>query len=79
VDDGDGCVAPNVETVQSGAYKPLSRPLFVYVKTDALGRPEVKAFLEFMLDNETEIARSALFVPLTSEQLEKARDVLNQA
>lgn len=76
VDGGDGCVAPSSETVQSGDYQPLSRPLFVYVKTDELERPEVKAFLEFMLDNETEIARSALFVPLTSDQLEKARDVL---
>ena len=76
VDGGDGCVAPSSETVQSGDYQPLSRPLFVYVKTDELARPEVKAFLEFMLDNETEIAGSALFVPLTSDQLEKARDVL---
>jgi phosphate transport system substrate-binding protein len=79
VDDGDGCVAPSSETVQSGEYKPLSRPLFVYVKTDALERPEVKAFLEFMLDNQTEIAGSALFVPLTNDQLEKARDALEQA
>ena len=78
VDGGDGCVAPSSETVQNGDYQPLSRPLFVYVKTDALERPEVKAFLEFMLDNETEIAGSALFVPLTSDQLEKARDILNQ-
>ena len=64
VDDGDGCVKPTRETVQSGEYKPLSRPLFVYVKTEALQRPEVKAFLEFMLDNQSEIAGD-LFVPLT--------------
>jgi len=79
VDGGDGCVAPSSETVQSGEYKPLSRPLFVYAKKDALEKAEVKAFLDFMLDNQTEIAGSSLFVPLTSEQLEKARDALNQA
>ncbi len=79
VDDGDGCVAPNLETVQSGEYKPLSRPLFVYVTTDALARAEVKAFLEFMLDNQAEIAGKALFVPLTDDQLDKARDALNEA
>ena len=28
IDGGDGCVAPSVETVQDGSYKPLSRPLF---------------------------------------------------
>jgi len=75
VDGGNGCVAPTRETVQSGNYKPLSRPLFVYVKNDALKRPEVKAFLQFMLDRQTEIAGD-LFVPLTSEQLDKARAAL---
>ena len=30
VDDGNGCVAPSTETVQSGEYTPLSRPLFMY-------------------------------------------------
>lgn len=79
VDDGDGCVAPSVETVQTGEYRPLSRPLFVYVKNDAFARPEVKAFLEFMLDNQEEIAQDALFVPLTDVQVEKARSALEQA
>jgi phosphate transport system substrate-binding protein len=75
LDGGDGCIAPTRETVQSGTYKPLSRPLFVYVKKDALKRPEVKAFLEFILDRQAEIAGN-LFVPLTSEQLDKARSAL---
>ncbi len=78
VDGGDGCVKPTRETVQSGEYKPLSRPLFTYVKTEALERPEVKAFLEFMLDNQSEIAGN-LFVPLTEEQLDKARAALSDA
>ena len=45
IDGGDGCVAPSVETAQDGTYKPLSRPLFIYVKKEALARPEVEAFL----------------------------------
>jgi phosphate transport system substrate-binding protein len=75
VDGGDGCVAPTVETVQNGTYKPLSRPLFVYVKKNALQRPEVKAFLEYMLDNQADIAGD-LFVPLTEAQVENARQAL---
>ena len=31
VDGGAGCVAPSVATAQDGTYKPLSRPLFIYV------------------------------------------------
>ena len=73
IDGGDGCVAPSVETSQDGTYTPLSRPLFVYAKTKSLERPEVEAFIQYMLDNETEIAEASQFVPLTDEQLEKAR------
>ncbi len=36
IDGGDGCVAPSVEAAQDGTYKPLSRPLFIYVKTASL-------------------------------------------
>jgi phosphate transport system substrate-binding protein len=73
VDDGDGCVAPSVEAAQDGTYKPLSRPLFVYAKKASFERPEVQAFVEFILDNEQEIAEAAQFVPLTDEQLAKAK------
>ncbi len=45
IDSGDGCVAPSVETAQDGTYTPLSRPLFIYAKKEALERPEVEAFV----------------------------------
>jgi phosphate transport system substrate-binding protein len=76
VDGGGGCVEPTVDTAQSGEYVPLSRPLFMYVKSDALARPEVKSFLGYVLDNEREIAQQAQFVPLTDEQLQQAKDAL---
>jgi phosphate transport system substrate-binding protein len=79
IDGGDGCVAPSVEAAQDGSYKPLSRPLFIYAKKDSVQRPEVEAFLRFMLDHETEIAEAAQFVPLTDEQLRKAHDDLDAA
>jgi phosphate transport system substrate-binding protein len=79
VDGGDGCVAPSSETAQSGEYKPLSRPLFIYAKTASLQRPEVKAFIQFVLDNEQEIAQAAQFVPLTDEQLEQAKSDFESA
>jgi len=79
IDGGDGCVAPSVETAQNGTYKPLSRPLFVYVKNESLQKREVAAFLTYLLDNETEIAEASQFVPLTDEQLDKARSDLEAA
>jgi phosphate transport system substrate-binding protein len=79
IDGGDGCVAPSVETAQKGTYKPLSRPLFIYVKKEALSRPEVAAFLRYILDNEQAIAEASQFVPLTDEQLTKAETDLDAA
>jgi phosphate transport system substrate-binding protein len=76
IDGGDGCVAPTSDTVQNGTYKPLSRPLFVYVKAEALERLEVDAFLQYILDNQERIASAALFVPLTEDQLGKSRTQL---
>jgi phosphate transport system substrate-binding protein len=74
IDGGDGCVAPTAETVQSGEYKPLSRPLFIYPSDKALQRPEVKAFVEFYLENQQAITEQALFVQMTPEQLQAAQD-----
>ena len=79
IDDGDGCVAPSVDTAQDGTYKPLSRPLFVYAKNESLSRPEVEAFMTYLIDNATEIAEAAQFVPLTGEQVEQARSDLEAA
>ena len=67
------CVAPSVRTAQSGAYRPLSRPLFVYAKGSSFGRPEVRAFFAFVLANERAIATRADFVPLTKAQLRRAK------
>ncbi len=53
IDNGDGKpIAPNsIDVIRSGEYRPLSRPLFIYVNADSAKRPEVRAFVEFYLDN----------------------------
>ena len=79
VNDGSGCVKPTRETVQNGTYKPLSRPLFVYAKNSSLERPEVQAFLRFVIDNGTRIADAAKFVPLTPAQKQTAERKLDEA
>jgi phosphate transport system substrate-binding protein len=76
VDGGDGCIEPTVETIQSGEYKPLSRPLFMYPSTKALKRPEVKAFLQYVVDNYQAIADASQIVALSSEQADKTKSDL---
>jgi phosphate transport system substrate-binding protein len=76
VDGGDGCIEPTVETIQSGEYKPLARPLFMYPSTKALKRPEVKAFLQYVVDNYQAIADASQIVALSSEQADKTKSDL---
>ena len=71
--------APTVESAQSGDYKPLSRPLYIYAKKQSFAQPEIKAFIQFILDNEKDIAAAAQFVPLTDEQLQQAKETFQQA
>ncbi|HMJ96326.1 MAG TPA: PstS family phosphate ABC transporter substrate-binding protein [Thermoleophilaceae bacterium] len=76
VDGGDGCIAPTTETIQSGEYKPLSRPLFMYPSAKALKRPEVKAFLDYIEANFQAIAEASQIVPMDQGQADKAMAVL---
>jgi phosphate transport system substrate-binding protein len=79
VDAGGGCVTPSVKTVQSGTYKPLSRPLFIYAKRTSFQRPEVRSFIGYVFNNERAIAKKARFVSLTDKQLKKARNQYTRA
>jgi phosphate transport system substrate-binding protein len=79
VDGGKGCVGPSVETAQDGSYTPLSRPLFIYPSDAALKKPEVKAFVNYYLENATGIAESVGFIPLTEEQLEASETAAKKA
>jgi phosphate transport system substrate-binding protein len=77
IDGGDGCVEPSVETVQDGSYRPLSRPLFTYANEESLAAKDaLEPFLTFVLDNQARLAKGAKFVPMTEEQLNRARTAL---
>jgi phosphate transport system substrate-binding protein len=79
VDAGKGCVKPSKETIQDGSYKPLSRPLFMYPAARSISKPQVKAFLDFTLENADKIAETARIVPMTGEQATKATADLAKA
>jgi phosphate transport system substrate-binding protein len=76
VNAGSGCVKPSTEAIQSGDYKPLSRPLFMYPSEKALKRPEVKAFMDYVVENYQPIAEASQIVPMHQAQADKAKTVL---
>ena len=69
----NNCVAPSKATVHNAAYKPLSRPLFIYAKGSSFKRREVQAFIDYIFDNEVAIANRSDFISLTPKQLKRAK------
>jgi phosphate transport system substrate-binding protein len=77
VDGGKGCVAASEASVQDGTYTPLGRPLFVYVNNASYSeKPQVKSFLDFYIEKQSEIAELAIFIGLTAEQVAVAKKEL---
>jgi phosphate transport system substrate-binding protein len=79
IDGGNGCVRPSNASVQSRAYKPLSRGLFIYSKKKSFKRDVVAAFIRHIVVNEKAISNRARFVPLTKRQLAKLKRQYNTA
>ncbi|HWP38622.1 MAG TPA: PstS family phosphate ABC transporter substrate-binding protein [Gemmatimonadales bacterium] len=63
-DNGAGPIAPSLETVSNNTYQPLSRPIFIYVATRSLDRPEVAAFVKFYLEHAAELVSEVGYIPL---------------
>jgi phosphate transport system substrate-binding protein len=80
VDPGDGnCVKPTPETVRGNSYRPLSRPLYLYVRTSSLTRPEVKSFIEFYLNEVNQVAAEAGYVPVPDDVVRKSKQIFQDA
>ncbi|HUP89051.1 MAG TPA: PstS family phosphate ABC transporter substrate-binding protein [Longimicrobiales bacterium] len=73
VDAGSGCILPTEETIKNGSYKPLSRPLYIYVNNAGLQRPEVKAFVEYYLSNASKLVPQVGYVALEAAKYEQQK------
>jgi phosphate transport system substrate-binding protein len=82
VDDGDpangaGPIEPSVATVRGGTYRPLSRPLFIYVNAQSLERPAVASFVQFYVDNAQALSSNAGYIPFDLPIYAKVRQRLD--
>jgi phosphate transport system substrate-binding protein len=64
VDGGNGPVLPTEATINNGTYKPLSRPIFIYVSRKAADRPEVQEFVKFYLASAPRLVKQVGYIPL---------------
>jgi phosphate transport system substrate-binding protein len=70
-------IAPTPANVENGTYKPLSRPIFIYVKKSSLtGNPQVRSFVEFVLNNAPDIVPEVGYVPLSEARYTAIRQGL---
>jgi phosphate transport system substrate-binding protein len=79
VDNGDGCVAPSAESIADGSYSPLARPIFMYPSGEAISRPEVEGYMNYVVDDYDTVADAALIVPMDETQAADARAALDEA
>jgi phosphate transport system substrate-binding protein len=77
-DAGEGCVEPSTETAQDDTYE-LARPLFVYVRDDALQNSHVADFMRFYLDTVNDVIEEVGYIPATEQELTTAREALEAA
>lgn len=59
-------VKPSIAAVNNGTYKPLARPLFIYVSKKSASQPHVDRFVRFYLQNAAKLSKSVGYVPLPS-------------
>ncbi|TDM00627.1 MAG: protein sphX [Flavobacteriaceae bacterium] len=73
INGGKGAVLPTIENVKNGSYAPLSRPLFIYVNSEAAKKPEVIEFVNFYLDKAAELSAEAGYIPLPTEKYQEQK------
>lgn len=64
IDAGKGPVTPEDKTINDGTYKPLSRPIFIYVSKASLQRPEVREFVKFYLTSAPKLVQQVGYTRL---------------
>ena len=68
--NGKGAIVPSMETVMDSTYQPLARPIFIYVRKDAMKRDEIKKFIEFYISHAPELVEEVGYIPLQPESYE---------
>ncbi|MFB7640065.1 PstS family phosphate ABC transporter substrate-binding protein [Peribacillus butanolivorans] len=79
IDNGKGAVEPTHETIKSGEYAPLSRPLYTYVSNKSVAEKEqVADYTQFVIENAGELSEEVGYVSLPEEEYKKDLEKLNE-
>ncbi|MNS93721.1 Phosphate-binding protein PstS precursor [compost metagenome] len=67
-------ILPSRQTVESGDYFPLSRPIFIYISEKSMKRSEVSEFTKFYLANAAKIVPEVKYVALPTKAYELGQE-----
>jgi phosphate transport system substrate-binding protein len=72
-------VLPTTENIASNNYAPFSRPLFIYVNADSLARAEVQTFVQYYLDNVSQLCAEGKvdYVQLPTAIFERSMEIFD--
>ncbi len=82
VNESGEAITPDLDTIQSGDYNPLSRPLFIYVSNESIKEnDDVYEYVKFALESVGDLSEEVGFVGLPSdnytEALKKLEEIRN--
>ncbi len=68
-------VLPSIDSILNSEYRPFSRPLFIYVNADRADRSDINSFVNFYLENVTDLVEHVGYAPLPADilSISKAR------
>lgn len=77
VNEAGKAVEPTNETVESGDYNPLSRPLFIYVNNASMKeKPQVAEYVKFYMENAGALAEEVGYVSLPEEKYKEQLETI---
>lgn len=71
-------IAPSKSTVESGEYKPLARPVFIYVNEASFKKTEVAEFARFYLKNALKLVPEVKYIALPAKAYDLGQEILTK-
>jgi phosphate transport system substrate-binding protein len=67
-DNGKGGVMPSADAIRTGQYRPLSRPVFIYVNIKHLEKPAIVKFMDYYVSKAAGLVSEVGYVPLADAE-----------
>jgi phosphate transport system substrate-binding protein len=78
-DDASKAVLPSDETILNGTYKPLSRPLFIYINKKSFAKPQVREFVKYYIAKGQDYVKEVEYIQLPENDLKESQQRLTEA